>query len=417
VGAENETPLNSLSVFVVIGCVTAAAPVATDIYLPGLPQMARDLGTSQSAAQLTLTTFLIGMALGQILAGPLSDVHGRRRPLIVGLGAYVLASLACALSPNIFVLVAMRLVQGATAAAGMAVGRAIVRDLGAGATAARYLSRLMLIVGVGPIVAPVIGGQILRVTSWRGLFVALAALGLGIMILTARVLPETLRVDRRQAAGLGEMRKTFSLLCRDRSFVGYALVASFGCAAVTAYISGSSFVFEDVFGTSPRLYGVLYGIGAFAMVLGAQANARLLKAHSPRRLLGAGVVMMVTAGVGFVIVAPMHGASFAVLLPPASLLTFSWSFIFTNVFALALTDYPEAAGSASALIGVSMYVFGGLFAPLAGVGGNNTAVPMALVVISCGAGAALSLRTFAPRMSRERLESVQVEAESVPVEA
>jgi DHA1 family bicyclomycin/chloramphenicol resistance-like MFS transporter len=277
--ARIETRLSRVGVFVVLGSVTTVGPVSTDIYLPGLPQLTRALGTSQSAAQPTLTTFLIGMALGQALAGPLSDVHGRRRPLIAGMAAYAVASFACALAPNLWVLVAMRLVQGTTAAAGMAIGRAVVRDLGSGAAAARYLSRLMLIVGLGPILAPILGGQILRFTSWRGLFVALAVFGLATMFMTARALPETLPADRRRAAGLGEAARTFAMLFVDRSFVGYVLVASFGCAAVTVYIAGSSFVFEDVYGTSPRLYGVLYGVSAFAMVIGAQVNASCSGRH------------------------------------------------------------------------------------------------------------------------------------------
>jgi DHA1 family bicyclomycin/chloramphenicol resistance-like MFS transporter len=416
VSADNETLLSRLGVFVVLGSVTAAGPVSTDIYLPGLPQMSHDLGSSQSAAQLTLTTFLIGMALGQVLAGPLSDVHGRRRPLIAGIGAYAVASFACALSPSLFVLVVMRLVQGTAAAAGMAIGRAIVRDLGSGAVMARYLSRLMLIVGIGPILAPILGGQILRFTSWRGLFVALALLGLGIMVMTAWVLPETLPRERRHPAGLDAMTRTFGKLLVDRSFVGYVLVASFGCAAVTVYIAGSSFVFEDVYGVSPRLYGVLYGVSAFAMVVGAQVNAHMLRAESPRRLLGLGTAMMVIAAVLMLVVALFHGAGFAALLPPAALLMFSWSFMFTNVFGLALTNYPHVAGSASALLGVSMFACGGLFAPLAGVGGNHTVVPMALVVAVCAAAAAVGLRTLVPRVSRAQIESVPVE-ESLPVEA
>ncbi len=409
--ADKDVPGRRLGLFVVLGGVTAAAPVSTDIYLPGLPQMAHDLGTSQSAAQLTLTTFLIGMALGQVVAGPLSDVHGRRRPLIAGVGAYAVASVACALSPNLFVLVLMRLVQGATAAAGMAIGRAVVRDLGSGAEMSRYLSRLMLIVGIGPILAPIIGGQILRFTSWRGLFIALAVLGVALMILTACVLPETFPSERRQPARFGALTSTFGKLLVDRSFVGYVLVSSFGCAATTVYIAGSAFVFEDVYGVSPRLYGFLYGVSAFAMVVGAQANAHLLRRESPRRLLGWGTAMMVLAGALMLVVATWPSVGFGALLVPAALLMCSWSFMFTNVFGLALTNYPNIAGSASALLGVSMFAAGGLFAPLAGVGGNDTALPMALVIAGCAVGAAFALITLVPRVSRAQLEPVPVEAE------
>ena len=178
-------------------------PASMDIYLPGLPQLARDLGAGASLAQLTVTMFLIGLALGQFLAGPLSDVHGRRRPLIAGMAAFTVASLVCAFAPNIYALGAMRLVQGTMAATGLAVGRAVVRDLYSGAAAARYLSQLMLITGLGPIVAPLVGGQILRFTSWRGAFVAIALLGLVLVITTARLLPETRRDGQGVLAAIG----------------------------------------------------------------------------------------------------------------------------------------------------------------------------------------------------------------------
>ena len=212
-----------LRLFLVLGGVTVIGPASMDIYLPGLPELARDFGATPSAAQVTLTTFLIGLALGQFLAGPLSDVHGRRRPLIAGMALFTVATLICSLAPNLYALAAMRLVQGAMAAAGLAIGRAIVRDLYSGAAAARYLSRLMLIVGLGPILAPVVGGQILRFSSWRGVFVALALLGLALTLMAARLLPETLSPGNRRAAGVGVTARTFAVLLANRSFVGFVL--------------------------------------------------------------------------------------------------------------------------------------------------------------------------------------------------
>ncbi len=196
----------------------------------------------------------------------------------------------------------MRLVQGAMAAAGVAIGRAVVRDLYSGAAAARYLSRLMLIVGLGPILAPLVGGQLLRVTSWRGVFVALALLGLALTAMAAWLLPETLARDDRRAPGLAVTMKTFANLLADRRFVGFVLIVGFGSAAAIGYLAGSSFVLEDIYGASPQFYGVLFGINACFLVVGAQINAHMLKSRSPRRLLGFGLTALIVAGAAFLAV-------------------------------------------------------------------------------------------------------------------
>jgi len=385
-------------------------PASMDIYLPGLPQLARDLGASPSTAQLTVTMFLIGLALGQFLAGPLSDVHGRRRPLIVGMAAFTVASLVCAIAPNLYALAAMRLVQGTMAAAGIAIGRAVVRDLYSGAAAARYLSRLMLIIGLGPILAPLVGGQILRFTSWRGVFVAIALLGLALVLTTTRLLPETLPHDRRRAAGLGETARTFARLLVDRGFLGFVLVCGLGGGAVLGYVAGSSFVLEDVYGASPQVYSVLFGMNGLFLVMGAQINAHLLRRLPPRRLLGFGLTTMVVAGIVLLSVAPFRGAGLAAVMPPLTLLVFSWSFVQSNAIALALTNHPYGAGSASALLGVSQFAFGAVMAPLVSIGGNDTALPMAIVIATCGIAAVLALKCLVPSAPTPQLAATPAEA-------
>jgi DHA1 family bicyclomycin/chloramphenicol resistance-like MFS transporter len=395
-GAAAGAQPGGLRLFLVLGSVTVLGPASMDIYLPGLPQLARDFGASPSRAQLTVTTFLIGLALGQFLAGPLSDVYGRRRPLIAGMAAFTVASLVCSLAPNLYALAAMRLVQGTMAAAGIAVGRAVVRDLYSGAAAARYLSRLMLIVGLGPILAPLVGGQILRFTSWRGVFVALALLGLALMLTGARLLPETLPHGRRRAAGLGETTRTFALLLVDRSFVGFVLITGLGSGAIFGYVAGSSFVLEDVYGASPQVYSVLFGMNAVFLVMGAQINTHLLGRLSPRRLLGFGLTTMVVAAIALLVVVPFRGAGLAAVMPPLTLLMFSWSFIHANAIALALSDHPHVAGTAAALLGVSQFAFGAVVAPLVGIGGSHTALPMAVAVCACAIAAALALKLVPP---------------------
>jgi len=379
----------------VLGSVSAIGPAAMDAYLPGLPELARDFGASPSAAQVTVTTYLLGLALGQLLSGPLSDVHGRRRPLVAGMAVFTVTTLACSLAPSLSVLAGMRLVQGTSAAVGVAVGRAIVRDLYAGAAGARYLSRLMIVIGLAPILAPILGGQLLRVTSWRGVFVALSVLGLALTAVGARLLPETLPRERRRAGGLRVTLETFARLLGERRFVGFVLIVGLGGGAMIGYVAGSSFVLQDVYGASPQLYGVLFGLNAVFLVVGAQVNAHLLASRSPRSLLRVGLVMLVVAGAALVVIVSLPTASLATVVAPLMLQMASWSFVQANALALALTDHPEVAGTAAALLGVSQYAFGAVAAPLVGLGGSDTALPMALVIAACAVGAALAFEGLA----------------------
>jgi DHA1 family bicyclomycin/chloramphenicol resistance-like MFS transporter len=389
--------VSRLRLFVVLGSVSAIGPAAMDAYLPGLPELARDFGASPSAAQVTVTTYLLGLALGQLLSGPLSDVHGRRRPLVAGMAVFTVTTLACSLAPTLPVLAGMRLVQGTSAAVGVAVGRAIVRDLYAGAAGARYLSRLMIVIGLAPILAPIVGGQLLRFTSWRGVFVALSLLGLALTLIGARLLPETLPRERRRAAGLGVTLRTFSQLLAERRFVGFVLIVGLGGGAMIGYVAGSSFVLQDVYGASPQLYGVLFGLNAVFLVVGAQVNAHLLATRSPRSLLRVGLVMLVVAGVALVLVVSLPRAGLATVVAPLMLQMASWSFVQANALALALTDHPEVAGTAAALLGVSQYAFGAVAAPLVGLAGSETALPMALVIAVCAVGAALAFEGLVAR--------------------
>ena len=376
-----------------------------DAYLPGLPELARDFGASPSAAQITVTTYLLGLALGQLLSGPLSDVHGRRRPLVAGMAVFTVTTLACSLAPSLLVLAGMRLIQGTSAAVGVAVGRAIVRDLYAGAAGARYLSRLMIVIGLAPILAPIVGGQLLRVTSWRGVFVALSVLGLALTAVGARLLPETLPRERRRAGGLRVTLETFARLLGDRRFVGFVLIVGLGGGAMIGYVAGSSFVLQDVYGASPQLYGLLFGLNAVFLVAGAQVNAHLLATRSPRSLLRVGLLMLVVAGVALVVIVSLPTAGLAMVVAPLMLQMASWSFVQANALALALTDHPEVAGTAAALLGVSQYAFGAFAAPLVGLGGSDTALPMALVIAGCAVGAALAFEGLA---SRSRDGSAQI---------
>ncbi|MDX6732677.1 MAG: transporter, family, multidrug resistance protein, partial [Baekduia sp.] len=259
----------------VLGSLSAFGPLSIDMYLPALPAMADDLHAAPSLVQLTLTACLLGLAAGQLVGGPISDARGRRGPLLAGLAVYVVASALCALAPSVGVLIALRFVQGAAGSFGIVIGRAVVRDLHEGREAARLFAALILVNGVAPILAPVIGAGILHVTSWRGVFAVLAVIGAGLLVVVAAVLGETLPAADRHAGGLRATLRTFRELLGDRGFVGCVLSAGLAFAAMFAYISGSPFVLQDVYGASPAVFAVLFGINGLGIVLAGRLSSRL----------------------------------------------------------------------------------------------------------------------------------------------
>jgi MFS transporter, DHA1 family, multidrug resistance protein len=346
---------------VLLGALSTFGPLSMDMYLPGLPAMARDLSAPAWAAQLTITTSMLGLAGGQLVAGPISDTLGRRRPLLAGLAAYMAASLLCALAPSVWVLLVLRLVQGCAGAAGIVIARAVVRDLHEGVEAARFFAMLMLVAALAPILAPLVGGQLLHVTDWRGIFVVLAAIGAALLLAAWWVLAETLPEPHPDGGGLVATLHVFGGLLRDRPFMGYVLSAGLTFAAMATYISGSPFVLQDIHGVSPQLFSLLFAVNAGGLMLASQLSRKLVGVHGPRRLLDAGL------GLGG-------------LLPSLFVMVSSIGLVLPNAAALALADHPRTAGSASALLGLAQFAIGAIAAPLAGVGGSHTALPMGIVM-------------------------------------
>jgi len=379
--------------FLVLGGISLGAPAAMNVYLPALPELTHALGASAAAAQLTVTGYIVGMLVGQLVAGPASDVYGRRRPLIVGLTVFVAASLGCAAMSSVFTLAGMRLLQGAGAATGMVIARAVVRDYFAGAAAARYLSQLVLIIGLGPAVAPLIGAQILRASSWRGTFVLLAAFATVLLAAAALLLPESLPPERRQAGGFLLTFRMFPLLTRDRMLVGCALATGLAACGGTAYLAGATFVLQDVYGVSPQTYSLLFGASALAMIAVAQLNARLVGLVPPRRLAASGFSLMLAGGLGLLAVVRLD-AGLAAAAVCLTLVISSWNLIQANLIALALTEHPDAAGAASALLGISQYAFSAIAPPLVAAGGSHSALPLALVVVGAGVSGWVALATL-----------------------
>jgi DHA1 family bicyclomycin/chloramphenicol resistance-like MFS transporter len=383
----------------VLGCLSALGPLSIDLYLPAFPSLAREFGSTESQVQLTLTACLVGLALGQLFVGPLSDAMGRRRPLLVGLAVYVAASAGCALADSTTALVAFRGLQGLAGAAGVVISRAVVRDLYAGSAAAQFFSRLMLVVGLAPILAPVLGAELLRFTSWTGLFWVLAATGVLLLGIIGFGLRETLPAERRREGSLRDTARTYASLLGNRVFMGYALSGGLAFAGMFAYISGSSFVLQDVYGVSAQAYGVLFGLNALGLTLVSQVNGRLVGRISPRRLLWTGLGVTAVGGV-LLVSAAVTGVGGLLAITVALFLVVSGiGFVMPNSTALALADHPEAAGTASALLGASQFVIGAVAAPVVGAFADGTALPMSLVIASTGLAALVTLGVLTRRAS------------------
>ncbi|WP_031044686.1 multidrug effflux MFS transporter [Streptomyces sp. NRRL F-5650] len=372
----------SLLVTLILGSLTATPPLAMDMYLPALPEVTRSLSAPAATVQLTLTACLAGMALGQIVVGPMSDKWGRRRPLLAGLAVYVVATALCAVAPNVELLVAFRLVQGLAGAAGIVIARAVVRDLYDGVAMARFFSTLMLISGVAPVVAPLIGGQILRVTDWRGVFVVLVVVGVVLGAAVWAKLPETLPVEERHAGGVGDTLRAMRSLLADRAFTGYMLAGGFAFASLFAYVAASPFVMQEIYGASAQTFSLLFGLNSIGLVVVGQINGKILVGRVRLdRVLGLGLLVVIAAAT--VLLLMSLGVFGEVGLGPVAAALFvlmsAMGLSLPNTQALALMRVRQSAGSASALLGTSSFLIGAVASPLVGIAGEDTAVPMAVV--------------------------------------
>lgn len=392
---------NPVLLVAILGGVCALGPVAVDLYLPGLPRVATDLGASALSIQLTLTTFLVGLGAGQLLIGPLSDRLGRRRPLLAGLGLFTVSSALCAAAPTAEVLVAARLLEGIGASAGVVIANAVVTDYFRGRKAARLLSRLVLVSGMAPIIGPLLGAQLLGVTSWRGIFVVVAALGALSLVAAAFGLRESLPPARRVAGGLGRTVASIGVLSRDAAFMGLTISAALTFAAFFAYLSASSFVIQGVYGASPVLFSILFSFNAVGWLLGSQLNHLLLRRFSPRSLLAAGLAVAVVAGMAVLGVTLVGGSSVVALSVPLFVLVSATGFASPDSTALALSRHPEMAGSASAYFGSLRLGLAALATPLVGLGGGVSAKPMAVVIASASVGALVVFAVVARRVRGE----------------
>jgi MFS transporter, DHA1 family, multidrug resistance protein len=373
---------------IMLGLATAFGPLSTDMYVPALPAMADDLEVSPAGLQLTLIACLVGLAAGQLVSGTLSDRWGRRRPIVAGLVGFGLLSLLIAVAPTLTTLVALRLGQGFAGGAAVVVARAVVRDLYSGREAAKFFSRLVLVFGLGPILGPVVGGAVLRLTSWRGIFVLLGVLGLLVAVLLAARLPETLPPGRRS----GTLRAAGPIL-RDRVFLGYALTQAFAFAAVFAYLANGSFVLQDGYGLSATAVGLFVGLNAVAPTALSQLNARLLDRLSPRTLLLTALAGETVAGA--VALAATLAGSLIGLVAGLFLLLCAFGMTQPNSLALALDRYPDRAGTAASVIGPFPTAVAALVGPVTGLWPPGRGVPMAALILGCAAAALVCVTVLA----------------------
>ncbi|GAA4578208.1 multidrug effflux MFS transporter [Micromonospora coerulea] len=387
-----------LRLVLVLGSLIAIGPLTIDMYLPALPSIAADLHTTSAAVQLTLTGTLAGLALGQLLIGPLSDAVGRRVPLLAGTGLHILASVLCAIAPSIEVVGALRVLQGLGAAATSVVAVAVVRDLFSGAAFAKLFSRLMLVMGVAPILAPTLGSGLLRWSDWRGVFVALAIFGVLLATVAAFGLAETLPPERRRRGGVAATVRDYGSLLRDRTFVGLVLVAGLAMAALFAYVAGSSFVFQEQYGLDEQQFGAAFGAGAIGLIAATQLNVRLLRRYSPQRILVTALGVGTAAGLALLAFAATGVGGLASILATLWVVLAAAGLALPNAPALALSRHGEAAGTAAALLGAVQFGVGALAAPLVGVLGTGS-VAMA-VVVAGGMVAAMAVLLAVVRPAR-----------------
>lgn len=370
-----------LTLILILGSLAALGPLSIDMYLPAFPDMSRSFDASASLIQLSLTACMLGMALGQLIVGPLSDVRGRKRPLMVALLAYLLASLACAMAPTIEVLIALRFIQGAAGASGIVISRAIVRDLFDGPELTRFFAALSLVNGTAPILAPVIGGQILRFGDWHFVFYLLAILSTMMLLAVALRLPETLPLERRVEGNLTTTLKTFGRLLTDRVFIGYAFAQAFVMGAMFAYISGSPFVLQNIYGASPQQFSFLFGLNGIGIILAAQIAGRLAGRVDSERLMRISLTIVASASILLFLALTLTEQLIFVMIPLFFVVS-SVGLISTLGFTLAMQNYGSTAGSASALLGLLPMLVGSFVSPLVGIMGEQSAVPMGLIIMT-----------------------------------
>jgi DHA1 family bicyclomycin/chloramphenicol resistance-like MFS transporter len=369
--------------------LTVFGPISMDLYLPALPALTSELGAATSVAQLTVTACLVGLAVGQLVAGPLSDRFGRRGILLVGIAAYIATSALCAMSPTIELLIAARFVQGLAGGVGIVIAQAAGRDVYSGGALIRFYGRLTVVGGLAAIVGPLLGGVLIAVTDWRGLFAFLALIGAGILVITLQTFPETLPVAHRTQGGWTRTMRDYRTLVTDAAFLGAVLNQGFLYAALFAYLAGATFVLQDIYGLTPLGYALAFGLNSAGFMVFGWLAGRLAERWSLRGTLVAGVVVA-GLGAGGLLASGLAAMPLWVVIVSLFALAVGVAITSPPATTLALADHPRMAGTASSLLGMVRFGFGGIAAPLVGVAGATSILPLGVVTVTAVALAAIA---------------------------
>lgn len=396
---QKRLPLPTVWLVLLLGSLSAFGPLSMDMYLPGLPIVADDLNASTSLVQLSLTACLIGLGAGQLIFGPLSDIYGRRKPLVITLIVYAIASVLCAFSPNIWIFVALRFVQGMTGAAGIVIARACARDLYVGNELTKFMAMLSIVSGAAPILAPIVGGVVLNYASWQAVFFLLGVIGLLMFLSTACFLPDTLPVEERAESGILAVVKTFSGLLKDKWFVGIALTQGLIMSSMFAYIAGSPFVLQNMYGVTAQQFSLFFALNGVGIITAAQLTGRLSGRIHEVKFLRAGVLMSFTASI-LLLLTVWNEWPLAVIATALFFMVSSVGLVSPAAFSLAMQSQGKSAGSAAAFLGLMPFVGGATVSPLVGLAGDSSAWPLSIVVLTCSTGALVMFFTVVRKAFR-----------------
>ncbi|WP_313237191.1 multidrug effflux MFS transporter [Sporosarcina ureae] len=383
---QKRIPLPTVWLVILLGSLSAFGPLSMDMYLPGLPIVADDLNASTSLVQLSLTACLIGLGAGQLIFGPLSDIYGRRKPLVITLSVYAIASVLCAFSPNIWIFVALRFVQGMTGAAGIVIARACARDLYVGNELTKFMAMLSIVSGAAPILSPIVGGVVLNFASWPAVFLLLGIIGLLMFLSTAFFLPDTLPVEERAESGMLAVVKTFSGLLKDKWFIGIALTQGLIMSSMFAYIAGSPFVLQNIYGVTAQQFSLFFALNGVGIITAAQLTGRLSGRIHEVKFLRAGVLLSFAASI-LLLLTVWNEWPLAVIATALFFMVSSVGLVSPASFSLAMQSQGKSAGSAAAFLGLMPFIGGATVSPLVGLAGDSSAWPLSMVVLTCSTGA------------------------------
>ncbi|WP_153733374.1 multidrug effflux MFS transporter [Sporosarcina obsidiansis] len=396
---QKRIPLPTVWLVLLLGSLTAFGPLSMDMYLPGLPVVAEDLQASTSLVQLSLTACLVGLGAGQLVFGPMSDIYGRRKPLVITLIVYAVASVMCAFSTNIWAFILLRFIQGMTGAAGIVIARACARDLYAGKELTKFMALLSIVNGAAPILAPIAGGVVLSFASWQVVFFILGGIGLLMFLSTSFFLPDTLPVEQRSEGGMLAVVKTFGGLLKDKWFMSIALTQGLIMSSMFAYIAGSPFVLQNIYGVSAQQFSLFFALNGIGIIIAAQVTGRLAGKIHEVKFLGTGVLISFTGSILLVLVVWNEWSLF-MMATALLLVVSSVGMVSTSSFSLAMQSQGKSAGSAAAFLGLLPFVGGATVSPLVGLAGDFSAWPMGIIILLCSSSALIIFFTLVRKAFR-----------------